>query len=35
MQVWRQDMTPPPGTIPSIPPWLITELAGFLARGKK
>ena len=32
-QVWRQDMTPPPGTIPNIPPWLIAELTGFLARG--
>eukprot|EP00038_Savillea_parva_P010499 m.190757 g.190757 ORF g.190757 m.190757 type:complete len:405 (-) comp18120_c0_seq1:2038-3252(-) len=33
IDVYRQDLTPPPGTVPSIPPWLIDELAGFLARG--
>ena len=33
IDVWRQDMTPPPGTIPHIPPWFISELAGFLKRG--
>ena len=32
IDVWRQDMTPPLGTVPAIPPWLISELAGFLAR---
>jgi hypothetical protein len=30
--VWRQDMTPPPGTSASIPQWFIDEMAGFLAR---
>lgn len=34
IDIYRQDMTPPPGTIPSVPPWLIAELAGFLARGE-
>ena len=33
IDVWRQDMTPPPGTVASVPPWLIQELAGFLSRG--
>eukprot|EP01043_Picozoa_sp_COSAG02_P044451 COSAG02_NODE_3973_length_5970_cov_1.807529_2_plen_137_part_00 len=33
IDVWRQDMTPPPGTNASVPPWLIAELAGFLKRG--
>ena len=28
IDVWREDVTPPKGTIPSIPPWLISELAG-------
>ena len=27
-------MTPPPGTVAAVPPWLLSELAGFLARGK-
>ena len=27
-------VTPPPGTLPSVPPWLISELAGFLKRGE-
>ena len=26
-------MTPPPGTVASVPPWFISELAGFLKRG--
>ena len=33
IDVWREDMTPPKGTVPSIPPWLLEELAGFLKRG--
>eukprot|EP01052_Picozoa_sp_SAG31_P047387 SAG31_NODE_9468_length_1273_cov_0.893526_2_plen_156_part_00 len=33
IDVWRQDMTPPPGTTASVPPWLMSELAGFLRRG--
>jgi hypothetical protein len=33
IDIYRQDMTPPPGTVPAIPPWMMTELAGFLARG--
>ena len=34
IDVWRQDMTPPPGTTASIPDWLLSELAGFLKRGE-
>ena len=34
IDVWRQDMTPPPGTTAAVPPWLIAELAGFLDRGR-
>jgi hypothetical protein len=33
IDVYRQDLSPPPGTTPSIPSWLIDELAGFLSRG--
>ena len=35
IDVWRQDMTPPPGTTASVPPWLMSELAGFLKRGQE
>ena len=35
IDVWRQDMTPPPGTTASIPDWLLSELAGFLKRGEE
>lgn len=34
IDVWRQDMTPPLGTTASVPPWLMSELAGFLKRGR-
>jgi hypothetical protein len=30
IDVWRQDMTPPPGTSAAIPPWFIDALAKFL-----
>ena len=35
IDVWRQDMTPPPGTTASIPDWLLSELVGFLKRGEE
>jgi hypothetical protein len=35
IDVWRQDMTPPPGTKVAVPDWLMDELAGFLSRGVK
>lgn len=31
--VWREDMTPPSGTTPSIPDWFINALADFVGRG--
>jgi hypothetical protein len=33
IDVWRMDMTPPPGTVPAIPQWFTDGLTGFLARG--
>lgn len=33
IDVYRQDMTPPPGTTAAVPDWWITELQGFLSRG--
>ena len=35
IDIWREDMTPPPGTTASIPEWLLSELAGFLKRGEE
>jgi hypothetical protein len=32
IDVWRQDMTPPPGTTAAIPPWFIHTLQRFLNR---
>ena len=35
IDVWRNDLTPPPGTTAHIPDWLLSELAGFLKRGEE
>ena len=34
IDVWRQDMTPPPGTSADVPEWFIDTMAGFLQRGE-
>eukprot|EP01050_Picozoa_sp_SAG11_P022689 SAG11_NODE_4355_length_1935_cov_0.935185_2_plen_273_part_00 len=34
IDVWRMDLDIPPGTVPSVPPWFVAELTGFLSRGE-